>query len=100
MAVILCESITRLTGTFRWAIFLFCLAVFSRNRNNDLLQKYKIMMHHFAIDLAQIVAAIGYRTMCKGCTVVVAGTYNKLLVITSKVMPSVILNPLIQKMLA
>ncbi len=47
----------------------------------------------------ETVAAIGYRAMRKGRTSVIAGVYNKLLVLTSRITPAAILNPLTQKML-
>lgn len=47
----------------------------------------------------ETVADIGYRAMLKGRTSIIVGLYNKLLVFTSKITPSTILNSLTQKML-
>ena len=45
------------------------------------------------------VAEIGYKALMKGKTTVIAGMYNKLLVLTSKIVPASILNPVSMKML-
>ena len=45
------------------------------------------------------VANIGYKALMKGKTSVIAGMYNKLLVFSSKIIPSFIMNPLTKKML-
>jgi len=58
-----------------------------------------LMFKYFLLK-PETVAAAGYRAMRKGRVTVIPGTYSKLLVLASKIMPSAILNPLTQKMLA
>lgn len=58
------------------------------------------LLSKFLVMDPEKVDAIGYRAMCKGRTLVIAGIYNKLLVFVSKITPSVILNPHIRKMLS
>lgn len=57
------------------------------------------LLFKFFVMEPKTVAAIGYRAMCKGRASVIAGMYNKLLVLMSKIIPSAILNPLTKKML-
>jgi len=47
----------------------------------------------------QKVASIGYKALMRGKTYVIAGVYNKLLVLSSKIMPLFILNPTIKMMI-
>ncbi len=46
-----------------------------------------------------VVASVGYRAMMKGRSSVIAGLYNKLMVVVSKITPQAIINPITQKML-
>ena len=60
--------------------------------NTPLFQKYVME--------PSVVADIGYRALMKGKAVEIAGTYNKMQVLFSKILPSSIVNNITKKMLA
>ena len=62
------------------------------NINNTLLFKFFVMQ-------PEVVAAIGYNNLQKGKRVVTAGLYNKLLVLSAKLLPVSIINPIAQWMI-
>ena len=59
--------------------------------NDTLLFKLFVMQ-------PEVVAAIGYKNLLKGKRVVTAGLYNKLLVLSAKLLPIAIINPIAQWM--
>lgn len=61
------------------------------NINDTLLFKFFVMQ-------PEVVAAIGYNNLQKGKRVVTAGLYNKLLVLSAKLLPVSIINPIAQWM--
>ena len=62
------------------------------NINDTLLFKFFVMQ-------PEVVAAIGYNNLQKGMRVVTAGLYNKLLVLSAKLLPVSITNPIAQWMI-
>ena len=60
------------------------------------LQKEKDMI---TLHATFTTANIGYKALRKGKTALIAGMYNKLLVFSSKIIPSFIMNPLTKKIL-
>ena len=62
------------------------------NISNTLLFKLFVMQ-------PEVVAAIGYNNLQKGKRVVTAGLYNKLLVLSAKLLPVSIINPIAQWMI-
>lgn len=59
--------------------------------DNTLLFKLFVMQ-------SEVVASIGYKSMLKGKRVVTAGLYNKFLVLSAKLLPVSIINPIAQRM--
>jgi len=57
------------------------------------------MLFRLFVMQPQKVASIGYKALMRGKTYVIAGIYNRLLVLSSKIMPLIILNPMIKLML-
>jgi len=57
-----------------------------------------LLFRMFVMD-SEIVANVGYKALMRGKTSVIAGIYNKLLVLTSKLLPDFILNPITRIML-
>ena len=62
------------------------------NINNTLLFKLFVMQ-------PEVVAAIGYNNLQRGKRVITAGLYNKLLVLSAKLLPVSIINPIAQWMI-
>ena len=57
-----------------------------------------LLFKRFVMEPARV-AEIGYKALMKGKPTVIAGAYNKILVLSSKLLPSSILNPVSMKML-
>jgi len=60
--------------------------------------EHTLLFKFFVMNPAQV-AEIGYRATMRGKPTVIAGVYNKLLVVSSKITPSPILNAVTKKML-
>ena len=57
-----------------------------------------LLFRTFVMD-SKRVENIGYKALVRGKTYVIAGAYNKLLVLSSKLLPAFILNPVTKIML-
>ncbi len=68
---------------------------FARKANMD-----DTLLFNFFVMEPEKVAAVGYKALMQRRQSVVAGLYNNLLVFSSKIIPSALLNPIIENMLA
>lgn len=79
-------------------ITTLCPGATNTEFGNKAGMKHTLLFKMFVMN-PKTVANIGYKAFIRGKTSVVAGVYNKLLVLSSKLIPSFILNPMTKMML-